>query len=166
MHKAEPASEKKEYRRVVATNSRARHDYHVEETVEAGIELFGSEVKSLRTRHVSFADSYARVENGQCWLVGLQLSLYDKAHVQVPEPARKRRLLLTRREINRLRTKTEQSGRTLIPLEIYFKGSWAKVLLAVARGKTHGDKRESLRTAEARRDMDRVLRTAHRHGRY
>ena len=153
-----PGEEKKIYRQTVGNNSRARHDYFIEETVEAGLELHGSEVKSLRTRRVSFADAYARVIDNECWLMGLQLVQYDKAHVQLPDPTRRRRLLLTRREIERLRSKSEISGRTLIPLEIYFKGSWAKVLLGVCRGKTYGDKRESLKAAEAKREIDRVMR--------
>jgi SsrA-binding protein len=161
----EKKTEKKAYRRVVATNSRARHDYFVEESVEAGIELHGSEVKSLRVRGASFADCYARVYENECWLMGLQLSTYEKAHVQVPEPARRRKLLLNRREIEKLRAKSEIAGRTLIPLEIYFSGPWAKVLLGVCKGKTHGDKREALKAAEVKRDIDRVLRSA-RKGRY
>jgi len=152
--------EKKDYKKVVATNSKARHDYYVEDTVEAGIELQGSEVKSLRTRIVNFADCYARIYENECWIMGLQLSTYDKAHVQVPEPARRRKLLLKRREIDKLRARSETTGRTLVPLEIYFRGSWAKVLLGVCKGKTHGDKRESQKKAEVRRDIDRTLRSA------
>src|SRR5688572_21737171 len=132
--------EKKDYKKVVATNSKARHDYFVEDTVEAGIELQGSEVKSLRTRRVNFADCYARIYENECWLMGLQLSTYEKTHVQVPEPSRRRKLLLKRREIDKLRAKSETTGRTLVPLEIYFRGSWAKVLLGICKGKTHGDK--------------------------
>ena len=147
----------KTYRKVVATNSKARHDYFIEESIEAGIELHGSEVKSLRTRRVSFADSYARVYEGECWLMGLHLSTYEKTHVQVPEPTRRRRLLLGRREIEKLRAKSEMGGQTLIPLEIYFKGPWAKVLLGVCKGKSFGDKREALKEAEVRREVDREL---------
>jgi len=155
-------SDKKPYRRVVATNSRARHDYFVEETIEAGLQLHGSEVKSLRTRRVNFADAYARIYENECWLVGLQLTSYEKAHVQVPDPDRRRKLLLNRREIDKLRAKTEMSGRTLVPLEIYFRGSWAKVLLGICRGRTHSDKRDSLRKAEAKREIDRVLKNTRR----
>jgi len=156
---SEPVT-KKPYRQAVASNRKARHNYFIEETVEAGMALHGSEVKSLRTHRVSFADSYARVLNDECWLIGLQLNTYEKAHVQLPDPTRKRRLLLNRREIARLRAKTEIAGRTIVPLEIYFKGPWAKVLLGVGRGKTHGDKRAALREAEVRRDIDRTLRAA------
>ncbi|HEY3322967.1 MAG TPA: SsrA-binding protein SmpB [Planctomycetota bacterium] len=154
--------EKKPFRRNVATNKKAFHDYLIEEKVEAGLVLHGSEVKSLRTRGVAFADCYARVDNGECWLMGLQLNTYDKTHIQVPDPVRKRKLLLSKREIERLRGKTQIAGRTIVPLEIYFKGSWAKVLLGVAKGKTYGDKRASLREAEVRREIDRTLKAARR----
>ncbi len=158
-----PSSDtKKPYRLLVASNRKAFHDYFIEEKIEAGIALHGSEVKSLRLRRVSFADSYARVQDDECWLIGLQVNTYDKTHVQIPDPVRKRRLLLSRREILKLRTKTEISGRTLVPLEIYFNGPWVKVLLGLARGKTHGDKRSSLREAEVRREIDRTLRNARR----
>src|SRR5438067_43936 len=116
------SDDKKPYRKTVATNRKARHDYFVEETLEAGILLHGSEVKSLRTREVTFADAYARVYENECWLMGLHLTTYEKAHVLVPEMARRRKLLLSRREIEKLRAKTEVAGRTLIPLEIYFNG--------------------------------------------
>jgi SsrA-binding protein len=152
------ATEKKPYRLTVATNNKALHDYFIEEKIEAGIELHGSEVKSLRTRRVSFADCYARVYEGECWLIGLQLSTYDKAHVQIPDPVRRRKLLLSKREIEKLRAKSEVAGRTLVPLEIYFKDRWAKVLLGVCKGKTHGDKRQSLKEAEVKRDINRMLR--------
>lgn len=146
------------YFRRVAVNRRARHDYYVEETVEAGIELHGSEVKSLRSQHVDFADSYARVENGECMLIGLQLTPYEKAHVQVPDPTRKRRLLLKKREIRKLWSAAERTGRTLIPLEIYFRGSWAKVKLGICSGKSHSDKRSVLREATVKREMERATR--------
>jgi SsrA-binding protein len=156
------STEPKEFRKTIATNHRARHDYFVEDTVEAGLILRGSEVKSLRTKSVNFADCYARIYENECWIVGLQLLTYDKASVQLPESDRRRKLLLSRREIDRLRIKTERSGLTLVPLEMYFKGSWAKVLLGVCRGKTHGDKRETLKKADDKRQIDRVMRNIRR----
>src|SRR5882724_3927264 len=147
------------YRRVIARNPRARHEYHIEDSFEAGIALSGSEVKSLRTRSVSFADCYARVYENECWLIGLQISTYDKAHVQVPDPVRQRKLLLKRREIDKLRGRTEKSGMTIVPLEIYFKGPWVKVLLGLARGKSFEDRRATIKEKEMRRDIDRTLRT-------
>ncbi|HLX63006.1 MAG TPA: SsrA-binding protein SmpB [Planctomycetota bacterium] len=146
------------YQRVVARNPRAWHDYHIDEKFEAGIALSGSEVKSLRTRNVSFADCYSRVYENECWLIGLQITTYDKAHVQVPDPVRQRKLLLKRREIDKLRGRTEKSGMTIVPLEIYFKGPWVKVLLGLARGKSFEDRRSSIKEKEMRRDIDRALR--------
>lgn len=150
--------EKKTYYKVVATNRRARHDYHIEETYEAGIELHGSEVKSLRLGRVEFADAYARVYENQCWIMGLQIKTYGHAHVQLPDPVRQRRLLLKGREIEKLRLKSEKSGYTIVPLEIYFKDSWAKVKLGLARGKQMHDKREAIKQRMASRDIDRALK--------
>ncbi|HYG73841.1 MAG TPA: SsrA-binding protein SmpB [Planctomycetota bacterium] len=160
MEKSKQAAPKKPFKQIVATNRKAYHDYLITDKIEAGLELKGSEVKSLRTKNVQFADCYARVYDNECWLIGLQLNTYEKTHVQVPDPTRRRKLLLHRREIDKLRAKTEKSGHTLVPLEIYFHGPWAKVLLGLGKGKTHGDKRAALKAAEVRRDIDRVLRTA------
>ena len=157
-----PTAEKPVYFKTVATNRRARHDYHIEETFEAGIELHGSEVKSLRQGKVSFADSFARVENAQCWLIGLQITQYEKTFVQVPDPVRKRRLLLARREIDKLQLLAQRAGYTLIPLEIYFKGSWAKVKLGLAKGKALYDKRETLKRKMADREIARAMKSKRR----
>ncbi|MBE7465943.1 MAG: SsrA-binding protein SmpB [Planctomycetes bacterium] len=158
MSKAAAAVEKKEYFKVVATNRRARFDYHIEESIEAGLELYGSEVKSLRAGKVDFADSYARIYEGQAWLVGLRITPYEKAFVEVPLADRRRKLLLARREIDKLQQKTERSGYTIVPLELYFRGNWAKVKLGVGKGKTRGDKRESLKEHAERREMQRERR--------
>ena len=152
----------KPFLKVVSVNRRARHEYHIEESVEAGLELHGSEVKSLRTGQVDFADSFARIENGECWLIGLHLKTYEKSFVQVPDPVRRRRLLLKGREIAKLQALSERAGYTLIPLEIYFRGSWAKVKLGVAKGKARHDKRQALKSAEARREIDRTLKARRR----
>jgi SsrA-binding protein len=146
----------------IATNRRARHDYFIEEFVEAGIELHGSEVKSLRSNLVSFADSYAVVADGECWIVGLQINTYDKSHVEVPDPVRRRRMLLNKREILKLHKKSEMAGRTLVPLEIYFKGPWAKVKLGICRGKKFADRREDLKAREASREIDRAIKARRR----
>lgn len=151
--------EKKPYHKSIARNPRARHEYIIEETYEAGIVLAGSEVKSLRTRSLSFADCYARVYDDECWLIGLQISTYDKAHVQLPEPVRQRRLLMKRREIDKLRGLSEKKGMTLVPLEMYFKGPWVKVLLGLGRGKSFSDKRDSIKTRDVKRELDRTLRS-------
>jgi len=150
------------YRLNVAKNRRARHDYHVEESYEAGIALHGSEVKTLRLQQVDFADSYALVTNGECWVHGLRIANYDKAHVQRPDPVRRRRLLLKKREIAKLAALSERAGYTLIPLEIYFRGSWAKLRLGVCKGKRAYDKRQSLKADMAAREIARVKKHARR----
>lgn len=144
-------------RRVVARNRKARHEYHVLETFEAGLVLKGPEVKSLRDGKVAFQDAYARVEGGEVWLHSLHVSPYEQANRFNVDPLRKRKLLLHRREIRRLVGKVEEKGLTLIPLEIYFSRGYAKVTLALARGKKLHDKRETLKRRtqdlEARRAM-------------
>jgi SsrA-binding protein len=154
--------EQKPFYLSVAVNRRARHEFHIEQDVEAGIALHGSEVKSLRLRQVDFADSYALVDRGECWLLGLRLTKYDKAHSQLPDPVRRRRLLLKKREIAKLQMLSDRSGYTLIPLEIYFRGSWAKVKLGVCKGKREYDKRATIKAGEAKREIARVMRNAHR----
>ena len=152
---------RKAYFKKVATNRKARHEFHIEEIVEAGIELHGSEVKSLRQGKVDFADAYARIEQGQLWVVGLRISIYEKTFVAPPDPARRRRLLVKKSELNKLQQRAERSGYTLVPLEIYFKGSWAKMKIGIARGKAKADKRQTLKANEAKRDIERAIK----HGR-
>jgi SsrA-binding protein len=142
--------------KVVATNRKARHEYEVLETVEAGMELKGPEVKSLRAGHVSFQDSHARVEGGQVWLYSLHINPYEQANRFNVDPVRARRLLLSKQEIRRLASKTDEKGLTLVPLDIHFSRGYAKLTLAVARGKKLHDKRESLK----KRDQEREARRA------
>jgi SsrA-binding protein len=144
--------------RVVATNRKAHHLYAIVETVEAGIELRGTEVKSLRASQVSFLDSYAIIEGGQVFLMSLHIAPYDKAHRDNHDPTRKRRLLLHRTEIRRLQVKVEQRGLTLVPLVIYFDRGYAKVELGLARGKKTHDRREAIREREEKREMERTRR--------
>ncbi|MEM7415046.1 MAG: SsrA-binding protein SmpB [Gemmatimonadota bacterium] len=143
-------------RKVVARNRKARHEYEVLDTYEAGMELRGPEVKSLRAGGVSFQDSFARVDGGEVWLHSLHISPYEQANRFNVDPVRPRRLLLNRNEIRQLAIKTEEKGLTLIPLEIYFSRGYAKLSLAVARGKKLHDKRETLK----RRQQDREARRA------
>lgn len=143
-------------RKVVARNRKARHEYEVLETYEAGMELKGPEVKSLRSGGVSFQDAFARVDGGEVWLHSLHISPYEQANRFNVDPVRPRRLLLNRREIRQLVAKTGQKGLTLVPLDIYFSRGYAKVTLAVARGKKLHDKREELK----RRQQDREARRA------
>ncbi len=146
-------------RKVVARNRKARHEYEILETLEAGIELKGPEVKSLRAGQVSFQDAHARVEGGEVWLYNLHISPYEQANRFNVDPLRRRKLLLHRDEIRRLVGKVEEKGLTLIPLEVYFVRGYAKVALAVARGKKLHDKREALKRRqqelEAKRAMER-----------
>jgi SsrA-binding protein len=143
-------------RKIVARNRKARHEYEILETYEAGIELRGPEVKSLRAGHVSFQDAFARVDSGEVWLHSLHISPYEQANRNNVDPTRERRLLLNRQEIRQLIVKTEEKGLTLIPLDIYFTRGYAKMTLAVARGKKLHDKREALK----RRQQDREARRA------
>jgi SsrA-binding protein len=146
----------KEARKVVARNRKARHEYEVLETFEAGIELKGPEVKSLRASGVSFQDAFARVDQGEVWLHSLHISPYEQANRFNHDPTRPRRLLLSRQEIRQLHAKAEEKGLTLVPLDIYFVRGYAKLTLAVARGKKLHDKREALK----RRQQDREARRA------
>ncbi len=146
-------------RRVVATNRKARHEYEVLETLEAGIVLRGPEVKSVRDGKIGFQDAFARVDGGEVWLHSLHINPYEQANRYNQDPLRTRKLLLHSHEIRRLVGKVEEKGLTLIPLEIYFVRGHAKVLLGLARGRKLHDKREKLKRQtqerEARRAMER-----------
>jgi SsrA-binding protein len=144
--------------KVVARNRRARHDYDLLEKVEAGLVLTGTEVKSLRNGKASLEEAYAEVDNGEVWLLGCDIPEYLQANRMNHVPKRPRKLLLHRREINKIATKTSAKGMTLVPLSIYFKKGIAKVELSVARGRKTFDKREALKKEEAKRDMDRAMR--------
>lgn len=147
-----------EGKKVVATNRKARHEYEILDTFEAGLVLKGPEVKSLREGKVGFQDAFARVDGGEVWLHSLHISPYEQANRFNEDPLRPRKLLLHRLEILRLVGKVEEKGLTLIPLAIYFRGGYAKVTLALARGRRTYDKREKLKKKtqedEARRAMD------------
>lgn len=142
----------------IATNRKARYEFEILEKYEAGIELLGSEVKSVRASKISFKDSYAIVKKGEVILQNMHISPYEKASFFNHEPERPRRLLLHRKEIRKLQHKIEEKGLTLVPLRMYFKGRYAKVELAVARGKRKTDKRETIAKREADRDMRRALK--------
>ena len=146
--------------RVVARNRKARHEYEVLEELEAGMVLQGSEVKSLRDGRASFTDAFGRVEGGEVWLYNLHISPYENASIEPPDPVRRRKLLLKRREIDRLRVQTREGGLTLVPLDIHFRGGYAKVTMAVARGKKHRDRREELKKREMKREAERAVRDA------
>ncbi len=141
--------------RPIATNRRARHDYHIEETYEAGISLVGSEVKTLRGGKASLQDAYAVLREGEVFLFGVHIPEYPQASIQNHDPTRSRKLLLHREQIRRLISKTSQKGLTLVPLRLYFKGNKVKVELALAKGKRSYDKRQSIAEREAKREMAR-----------
>ena len=146
-----------EGRKVVARNRKARHEYEVLETLEAGMALKGPEVKSLREGKVAFQDAFARLERGEVWLHSLHISPYEQANRNNVDPVRPRKLLLHRQEIRKLVGKVEEKGLTLIPLEIYFSRGYAKVLLALARGKKLHDKRETLKRKTQEREARRAM---------
>lgn len=143
-------------RKVVATNRRARHDYDILDTFECGIVLRGSEVKSLRASQVQIKDAYAEVRNGELWLQSMHIAPYKFARDGGHDPERARKLLLHRREIERLVGQVNEQGLTLIPLSIYFTTGLAKVELALAKGRRTIDKRRSIKEREMKREMDRA----------
>jgi len=148
--------------RAIATNRRARRDYEILETVEAGLVLRGTEVKSLRDGLVNFKDSYASVRNGEGWLLGCHINPYSHGTDANHDPERDRKLLLHKKEIARLSGKISERGLTLVPLRLYFKDGRAKVELGLARGRKLHDKRSALREREVRREMDKAARGARR----
>jgi SsrA-binding protein len=143
-------------RRVIAENRKARHDYHVLETWEAGVALLGTEVKSIREGRANLRDSYARVDRGEVWLMNVHISPYSHRGYSNPDEKRPRKLLLHRHEIRKLIGQVAEKGLTLVPLELYLKNGRVKVLVALAKGKQAYDKRETIR----RREVDRETRAA------
>lgn len=151
-----PTNQKK----TITRNKKALHDYHILESFEAGISLLGTEVKSLRSGKANLKDSYAVLRSGEVWLQGLHISPYSHGNLNNHEPERLRKLLLRRKEILKLIGKIKESGLTLIPLELYFKGPHVKVALALARGKKQYDKREAIAKRDSDREIRRSLRRA------
>jgi SsrA-binding protein len=149
-------SEREKAQRTIAENRKARHDYHIIETWEAGISLLGTEVKSIREGRVNLRDSYARVDNGEIWMLNVHISPYSHRGSAEHQELRQRKLLLHRDEIRKMVGKVAEKGLTLVPLELYFKKGRVKVLLGLAKGKQAHDKRETLR----RREVDRETRAA------
>lgn len=144
--------------RLIAENRRAFHEYHILDRVEAGLALTGTEVKSLRMGKVSLLDSFARVENGEVWVYHMHIAVYAMGNRYNHEPMRPRKLLLHRAEINKLIGKTKEKGLTLIPIKLYWHGDWAKMELALAKGKQLFDKRDALAAKESKRDIERALK--------
>ena len=144
--------------RVIATNRKASHDFHIHERMEAGVVLVGSEVKSLREAKVTLLDGWVEIRKGQAYLHGIQINEYPQANRWQHDVNRVRKLLMHRHELDKLGTKTTQKGYTLIPLALYFKGSRVKVELALATHKKQHDKRASKREADDRREIDRAVK--------
>lgn len=142
----------------VAQNKKAYHDYFIEETYEAGIVLQGTEIKSIRAARLNLKDSYARIQNGEMYLYNLHISPYEQGNRYNHDPLRTRKLLLHRREINKLIGETKEQGYALIPLKVYLKNGFAKVLIGLGKGKKQYDKREDLKRKEAKRDIERAFR--------
>ncbi len=151
--------------RVFATNRRAFHDYHVLESVEAGIVLSGTEIKSIRAGKVNLRDSYARVQNGEAWLYNMHVSPYEQGNIWNHEPTRPRKLLLHKTQIGKLARESEAQGLTLVPLRMYASKGTAKVELAVVRGKRQYDKREAIAERDSKRELERVVKEAYARGR-
>ena len=148
--------------KVVATNRKARHDYSIEDTIEAGIVLAGSEIKSIRDGRVNLRDSFAAIEGGEVWMHNVHIAPYNPASHYGHEPRRRRKLLLHRRQIARLESRVQEKGYTLIPLRIYLSHNRAKVELALARGKRQYDKRAAIAAREDQRRTERALRERER----
>ena len=148
--------------KVVAKNSKAYHDYFIEDKYEAGIELAGTEVKSIRLGHVNLKDSFCVVKDGEMSVIGMHISPYEKGNIFNKDPMRQRRLLMHKREILRLFARIKQDGYSLIPLSIYFRGPRVKLELGLAKGKKLYDKRDSAAARDAKREMDRALKLQRR----
>jgi len=148
--------------KVLARNRKARHDYNVDETIEAGVVLAGSEVKSIRDGKVTLIDAFADVSNGEAWLHQMDVGVYVFAHARNHEPRRRRKLLLHRREIDRLTGKIREKGYTLVPLSLYEKGGRVKVELALVYGKQQHDRRQDVKKREAQREIARAMASRRR----
>ena len=143
-------------KKIVCQNKKASHDYFIDEVLEAGLVLLGPEVKSLREGRASLVDGYARIKNGEAFLYNMHITPYPYAHYMELDPKRTRKLLLSKREIKRLIGKTKEKGYSLIPLKVYFSGSWAKVEVGLAKGKKKVDKRRTLKEKEMKREMEQA----------
>jgi len=156
--------ERERAQRIVAENRKARHDYHILETYEAGVALLGTEVKAIREGRVNLRDSYARTESGEVWMLNVHISPYSHRGYADHAETRQRKLLLHRHEIRKLIGRTAEKGLTLVPLQMYFKNGRVKVLVGLARGKQAHDKRETIRRREVDRETRAAIKVARRKG--
>lgn len=148
--------------KIIANNKKAFHEYFVIEKFEAGIELFGTEVKSVRAGKINIKESWCMIKNGEIFVNGMHIANYEQGNIFNKDPFRVRKLLMHKKEINRLFGKTKQDGLTLIPLSVYFKGSRIKVEIGLCKGKNLHDKREAIAKKQANRDIDRALKSQNR----
>ncbi|ONH64092.1 SsrA-binding protein [Streptococcus parauberis] len=144
---------------LLAQNKKARHDYHIVETIEAGIVLTGTEIKSVRAARIQLKDGFAQIKNNEVWLVNVHIAPFEQGNIWNSDPERTRKLLMKKREIQHLANELKGTGMTLIPLKIYLKDGFAKVLIGLAKGKHDFDKRESLKRREQDRDIKRVMKS-------
>jgi SsrA-binding protein len=147
----------KQDRKIIAKNSNAYHNYTIDDTIEAGIELTGTEIKSIRNGKINLKDSYANIKDGECYIYGMHISPYEFGNINNKDPLRDRKLLLNRFEINRLIGKIQQKGCSLIPISLYFKGSLVKLELGIGKGKKLYDKRQDLAKKDAEIRMKKAL---------
>ncbi len=152
----------KETVKLIANNKKAYHDYFIEDKYEAGIELFGTEVKSVRMGKCSIKEAFLRIEKGEVYVYGMHINPYEKGNLFNRDPLRVRKLLLHKREIDRLLTKIKEKGYTLVPLQVYFKGSLVKVEIGLARGKKLYDKREDIAKKDQKREVEREFKQTFR----
>jgi len=152
------AAEREAAWKVIATNRKARHEYEFHDTLEAGLVLMGSEIKSIRAGRVSLEEGYVQFESGEAWLLNVHIAQYDPASRQGHDPRRKRKLLLHRREIERLHSRVQEKGFTLVPTRLYLKGGRAKLEIALGRGKKLYDKRQTLAKRDSDRQIERALK--------
>ncbi len=144
--------------RVVAQNKKARHDYTIVDTIEAGLVLTGTEIKSVRAARINLKDGFAQIKHGEAWLVNVHIAPYEEGNIWNQDPTRTRKLLLRKKQIAQLEGEVKGTGMTLVPLKVYIKDGFAKVLLGLAKGKHDYDKRESIKRREQERDLKRTIK--------
>ena len=147
---------------VVAQNKKARHDYSIDDTIEAGIVLTGTEIKSVRAARIQLKDGYAQIKNGEAWLLNVHIAPFEQGNIWNQDPDRTRKLLLKKKQITKLANDLKGTGMTLVPLKVYLKNGFAKVLLGIAKGKHDYDKRESIKRREQERDIKRIIKSVNR----
>ena len=144
--------------KALAQNKKARHDYTIVDTIEAGLVLTGTEIKSVRAARITLKDGYAQIKNGEAWLINVHITPYEQGNIWNQDPDRTRKLLLKKREIAKLEAELKGTGMTLVPLKVYIKNGFAKVLIGLAKGKHDYDKRESIKRREQKRDIARQMK--------